>query len=144
MNTPHELYAFDQADPALTLLPMAARRALDLAGVHLSLHGWQTLPLAARRRLVALGATAQPAPSEVALCLQGLAETELRAQAALIEPAAGAAPPSVVSSALGLARPLTNAAWSDARALDRYVLFTFAQRGKLERLAAAYDEIFGS
>ncbi|HTU62929.1 MAG TPA: nitrate reductase associated protein, partial [Polyangiales bacterium] len=53
------LYRFDQADAQLSLLPMAARRALDCAGLHLSLKGWQTLTLERRQALVRLGGAEQ-------------------------------------------------------------------------------------
>ena len=63
------IYAFDAADAELTLLPMAARRALDCAGRHLSLLGWQGLPLVARRTLVTLGAASEVDALAVARCL---------------------------------------------------------------------------
>lgn len=139
------LYAFDQADAALSLLPMAARRALDLAGVHLSLAGWQLAPLALRRALVELGAREQVPVAEVSAALAELSRAgHTRPVPAIVEPAPAEPPPSSVLEALGPGSPLTHAAWSGARALDRYVLRQLASRGKLERLAEAYAEIFGS
>jgi hypothetical protein len=133
------IYAFDAVDAELTLLPMAARRALDCAGRHLSLHGWQGLPLVARRTLVALGAAAEVDVLAVARCLSETG-VQTREQAVLPDPPADQAPLEVCH-ALGPARPLDAEVWSRLRALDRYVLAQLAGRGKLERLATAHDEI---
>jgi hypothetical protein len=133
------IYAFDAADAQLTLLPMAARRALDCAGRHLSLLGWQGLPLGARQRLVALGAAAAVDAPAVARCLAE-SGAEAREQPVLCDPPADQ-PPLEVNHALGPARPLDADVWSRLRALDRYVLAQLAARGKLERLATAHDEI---
>jgi hypothetical protein len=133
------IYAFDAADAELTLLPMAARRALDCAGRHLSLLGWQGLPLVARRTLVALGAAADVDALAVARCLTE-SGAQARDQPVLPDPPADQ-PPLDVSHALGPARPLDADVWSRLRALDRYVLAQLAGRGKLERLATAHDEI---
>lgn len=139
------LYAFDRADAELSLLPMAARRALDLAGVHLSLAGWQLAPLALRRAVVELGAREQVPVAEVSSLLAELSSAgHARPVSAIVEPDAAEPPPRSILEALGPERPLTHAAWSGARALDRYVLRQLAGRGKLERLAEAYAEIFGS
>jgi hypothetical protein len=134
------LYAFDAADAALTLLPMAARRALDVAGVHVSLRGWQRLPLPQRQRLVALGALESVPVEDVLECVHDSFD-EQRRQAPLREPAASEPPPEQLLQLLGPARPLTEQAYRELRALDRYVLLQLAGRGKHERLLAAYDEI---
>ena len=137
------LYAFDAADAELTLLPMAARRALDLAGVHLSLRGWQRLALTLRKRLVALGALEHVPVTDVFECIREVSD-EQRLEPALLEPSATEAPPIALLDLLGSARPLEQGAWSGLRALDRYVLRQLAGRGKQERLHTAYDEIFSS
>jgi hypothetical protein len=134
------LYDFDAADAALTLLPMAARRALDVAGVHLPLRGWQRLTLPLRQRLVALGALEHVPAADVLACIRDLGDDQ-RTQAALSEPPASEAPPTQLLRLLGPARPVSERAWRELRALDRYVLIQLAGRGKQERLLAAYDEI---
>jgi hypothetical protein len=136
------IYAFDAVDAELRLLPMAARRALDVAGLHLSLDAWQLLPLGVRQALVALGAgtTVDATAVTVQLTHAGAASVE---QPPLLDPPA-AAPPPEVTQALQPARPLDAACWTQLRALDRYVLAQLARRGKLERLAAAYDEILAA
>src|SRR5450631_2076987 len=51
-----KLYSFDGVDAALGLLPLAARRALDVTGLKVSLEAWRALPLESRRALVEAGA----------------------------------------------------------------------------------------
>ena len=131
------IYVFDAADAELSLLPMAARRALDVAGVHVSLAAWQSLEHSRRVELVQLGATETVDPARVRRCLTGVA---LREEAAPPEPDA-TQPPARVLAALGAARPLSAARWAQLCALDRYVLAQLARRGRLERIAVAYDEI---
>jgi hypothetical protein len=138
------LYAFDRADAELSLMPMAARRALDLAGVHLSLAGWQLAPFALRQGLVELGAREHVPIAELRAALAPLSQSgHARPVPAMVEPDPAEPPSSSLLEALGHGRPLTHAAWMQARALDRYVLWQLASRGKLERLAEAYDEIIG-
>jgi hypothetical protein len=133
------LYAFDTVDPALPLMPMAARRALDIAGWHVSLAAWQRSPLRVRQALIGLGAATYVDPSAVVAQLRA-AGVDARAQPALLDPAGDVAPPEIVA-ALGPARPLASEAWAHWHALDRYVLAQLVRRGKFERVALAYDEI---
>jgi hypothetical protein len=133
------IYAFDELDDQLTLLPMAARRALDLAGVHLSLAAWQRMSLAARRQLIALGAVEIVTAQSVRDGLRA-AGVPTRDEAPRPDPAADHLPPEL-NPALGPARQLTAAEWARLRPLDRYVFDQLARRGKRERLAIAYDEI---
>jgi cyclic pyranopterin phosphate synthase len=51
-------------------------------------------------------------------------------------------PPGALVQALGAARPLDAPAWSSRSELDRYVLLKLQLRGRAEKLARAYDEIF--
>ena len=51
-----KLYAFDGIDQRLELLPLAARRALDLAGLRLSREGFLSLAHAERVLLTSAGA----------------------------------------------------------------------------------------
>ena len=52
---PPGVYAFEEIDETLPLVPLAARRALDAAGKKLSLAGWLSLPVARRAVLVEAG-----------------------------------------------------------------------------------------
>jgi hypothetical protein len=134
------VYRFDQADAQLSLLPMAARRALDCAGLHLSLKGWQALSLEQRQALVLLGGTD---PVDGARVAELLAErsADMRPTPPLTEADAAAGPSAELLQALPAGRDLSHERWRALSALDRYVLVQLARRGKLERLAEAYLEI---
>jgi cyclic pyranopterin phosphate synthase len=134
-----KLYSFDGVDATLELLPLAARRALDAAGLKISLEAWRVLPLAARRALVesGTGPTVDIARVETAL---GSAPTTR------VEPSPDpeiSSIPGSLSSALGGARPVSQALWNALSPLDRYALVKVAARGKRDRLDAAYAEIVG-
>lgn len=144
MRTPG-IYELDEADAELSLLPMAARRALDSAALHLSLKGWQMLSVAERRELIQLGAHEVVDDGQVrgVLADPGL-QAELRAQPA---PAMAmdmdTQPPPELLHALPEGERISPARWTQLSALDRYVLCQLARRGKRERLARALSEICG-
>lgn len=140
METPLPVYRFDQADAQLSLLPMAARRALDCAGLHLSLKGWQTLAIEQRQTLVRLGGSELVDRERVAELLVGRS-ADLRPTPPLSEADAAAGPSRELLQALPAGSDLSNERWRALRALDRYVLVQLARRGKLERLAEAFKEI---
>ena len=127
------LYEFDEADAELSLLPMASRRALDAAGIKLSLQSYQTLALAERRELLRLG---------------GAARVDVSAVAALLA-AANAPSATVYREPLELPEALVRelgldaATWQRLSPLDRYVLDKLQQRGRSERLQRAFAEISG-
>ena len=119
---------FEEPDDALALLPMAARRALDRAGLKLSLEGWQSLPFEARRDLVLAGAG------------EGVDTARVIALCAGAAPAARPIDPQgEVTELPGAVREagLGEAAWRALSPLARYALASFARRGKTERLAEA-------
>jgi cyclic pyranopterin phosphate synthase len=135
------LFAFDEIGPELDLVPLAARRALDLTGVKLSLAGFRSLSLELRRELAALGSLPE-------------VDTErVRRIATSAEPPASPLPvrpdpppdavPSELHAALGSERPLDVAIWSALEPLERYALAKLASGSRVERLAGAYSEIVG-
>jgi cyclic pyranopterin phosphate synthase len=135
------IYRFDEVDERLELLPMAARRALDHAGLRLSREGWTSLPLDARRRLVDAGAAREVDPAVVrGECIGARPPPE--STETVKDPPTGSIP-EVVAAALGPSRTLSISAWSALSALDRFALFKVASRGRPERIAAAYDEVVG-
>jgi cyclic pyranopterin phosphate synthase len=134
-----KLYSFDGVDAALDLLPLAARRALDAAGLKLSLEAWRGLPLAERRAIVEAGSKPTVDVPRVEAALPAGQTTPL---AAPPEPN-HATVPEALSGALGSSRPLSPALWNALSPLDRYALLKVASRGKPERLHAAYLEIVG-
>ena len=132
------IYAFDEADADLSLLPMASRRALDAAGWKLSLASYQTLSVADRRELLRRGAEAEvdvAAVRSVVARATGAAPVE---QAVLVEPAEL---PEALPPALGPERRMDATRWQRLTGLDRYVLDKLCRANKLPRLRAAYDEI---
>jgi hypothetical protein len=137
------LYRFDAADPELSLLPMAARRALDCAGLHLSLKGWQQLSLAERQTLVRLGGAEVVDHTQVAQCLAARS-ADTRPTPPLSEAEGSELPSAELLGALPAGSALTASRWRSLRALDRYVLAQLARRGKRERLAEAFAEICGT
>ena len=134
------VYRFDDADAQLTLLPMAARRALDCAGLHLSLQGWQVLILADRQALVRLGAADVVDCARVAELLAPRS-ADVRPTPPLSEADAATGPSTELLQALPRGKELSVERWHALSALDRYVLVQLARRGKLARLAEAYAEI---
>lgn len=133
---PSGVFAFEGIDEALELVPLAARRALDRAGVHLSLEGWRALPRDARRALVAEGAREQVAPSVVRALVE-----PARALSREVAPSTDPDPeraPAALLEALGADRARVAARWSGLSALERFALVhglrSAERRGEPERL----------
>ncbi len=140
-SRPVKLYRFDGVDDGLELVPLAARRALDRAGLKLSLEAWQSLPAAQRRGIVEAGSG-----TEVELKPLQLAISLADPPATRVDPAADPpdeAPPAELVAALGPDRALPPALWAALTPLDRYVLAKVAGRGRPGRLEKAYAEIVG-
>lgn len=133
----------DEVGAQLELLPLAARRALDRAGLHLSLEGWRTLSFEARSSLVAAGAQADV---DAALVRARVAESRVAARP--IEPLPeldASAPGSELEAALGGDAPQLVAAWPTLHPLARFALAHLAkrsvERGDRTRLVAALGEL---
>lgn len=136
-----KLYRFDGVDATFDLLPIAARRALDLAGRKLSLEGFRSLANEARQELAALGSLDQVDVARVSALTQ-TARPPAEAVAALADPSP-VAPADAVVAAFGAARPIPAASWSALSPLDRYALAKVARGKSVERLEQAYAEIIG-
>lgn len=139
------VHAFEaeEVGAGLELLPLAARRALDRAGLHLSLEGWRSLSLEARRALVAAGAQAEV---DDALVSARIAESTHAART--IEPVPEldpASPGAALEASLGADAGRVVAAWPGLHPLARYALAHLAkraaERGDRRRLLAALDEL---
>jgi cyclic pyranopterin phosphate synthase len=115
------LYDFEQIDDALDLVPLAARRALDAAGVKVSLEAWRQASLSVRRALTSFGSDVEVDPVAVR---DVLAEGGVPSSGAqpLAEPSVDVVPPE-------LAGVVTPRAWGAITSLDRYALRKVA-RGK--------------
>jgi cyclic pyranopterin phosphate synthase len=135
------LFAFDDIGPELDLVPLAARRALDLAGVKLSLAGFRSLSLELRRELASLGSTAAVDTARVH-AIGALAEPPPAMLPVAPDPAPDVVP-SELARALGGERPLDAGVWSALEPLERYALAKLARGSRAERLGGAYSEIVG-
>ncbi len=136
-----KLYRFDEVGHDLSLLPLAARRALDRAGCRLSRASWSTLSFDARRALILEGASDEIDAARVWALATG-ASPAPEALPPEVDPPADTVPPEV-AAAFGDARPIGLAAWAGLSALDRYALAKVAQKGRPERLDGAWREIIG-
>ena len=135
-----QVYAFEEIDEAtLPFLPLAARRALDEAGLKITLEGWLSLTLADRHALVAAGVVDSVDRATVR-SIVGRATPLATVIGALHAPPADA-PAGDLVAALGGERPLAGGVWRSLRAVDRYALAKCAV--KPEKLARAYDAIVG-
>ena len=134
-----KLYSFDGVDAALDLLPLAARRALDTAGLKVSLEVWRTLPLTARRAIAESGSTPVVDTARIESALAAVASTRIDATR---DPSVAAVPAELVAG-FGASRPISQALWNALSPLDRYALRKVAGRGNAERIHAAYLEIVG-
>lgn len=134
-----KLYSFDGVDTALDLVPLAARRALDIAGLKVSLEAWRALALPARRALVDAGTAPAVDRVQVEAALGASSFTRVDPSA---DPSISAVPREL-SDTLGTKRPISQALWNALSPLDRYALVKVASRGKPDRIEAAYAEIVG-
>lgn len=136
-----KLYAFEQIDERLKLVPLAARRALDAARLKVPLSIWQRLEPAMRTELVELGSQAEVNVERV----RELLEThvpELEPCQAFPEPRADRIPDEL-SGALVDGPHIADDVWAKLDAVDRYALCKVVSRGKPNRILAAFREIVG-
>jgi cyclic pyranopterin phosphate synthase len=137
MPTPG-VYAFEEIDENVSLMPLAARRVLDAVGRKLSLEAWLSLPVGDRRQIVMAGAGERV---DASVCTLIEAATPRPSSVPPVpEPDAGAVPPAVAAS-LGPTRQIDDQRWRLLRPLDRYVLAKYVE--KPESLARAYAEMNG-
>ncbi|HRI72070.1 MAG TPA: nitrate reductase associated protein, partial [Polyangium sp.] len=121
-------FELDQIGPDLDLMPLAARRALDHAGLHLPLEGWRSLNVDERKRLIHVGAQREVDAAAVAILI-GHAKPPARPVDPVFDPVAEYLP-------LGLSakRGVDVERWRTLTGLERYVLAHAAQnavkRGK--------------
>jgi molybdenum cofactor biosynthesis protein MoaC len=131
------IYAFEQLDDSLDLIPLAARRALDRAGCKVSLESWRAAPVATRRRLAEAGAVVAVDANLVKTTLDE-APLPYEIVGALLDPDDRAVPDSLKPT---LGPAVSDATWSSLSPLDRYALAKVARKGASERLTRAISEI---
>jgi molybdenum cofactor biosynthesis protein MoaC len=137
------VFGFEQPMRDLELMPIAARRALDTAGLRLSLEAWRTLSIAARSALVESGSAPRVPVPEVEGLLGALEPPPER-----IAPQADPAeiPPDLAAELGSLSKEL-RLRWPALSGLERYALVKLARPGHLDagarkaRLATAFQEI---
>ncbi len=135
------LFSFDASDKELSLLPLCARRALDLSGLKFGLAPYQELNVATRYRLAHLGSQDEvdsAAVREIA---------HLTRQVEAITPVDDPDPhrvPEELKRVLGPDRPLSDKVWIGLTPLERYALVKVAQKNKPTRVEACYQEIIGA
>jgi len=136
------LFAFDTSEPSLGLLPLCARRALDVTGIKLSLAAYQSLSEQDRYALARSGSQESVDADEVRRIV-AQAHGEIGTLPASADPDPLAVP-SALSQALGRERPVPEKVWQNLSSLERYALVKVCARGKPERISACYDEVIGA
>jgi molybdenum cofactor biosynthesis protein MoaC len=131
------IYAFERIDASLELLPFAARRALDHAGLKVSLASWKAMPLRAREQLAALGADATVDVAGVRRALSR-AEAATEAIAPKHDPDPLEVPPELVRA---MGYDIGVPTWRALSPLDRYVLQKVSAKPRGDRVTQAYNEI---
>lgn len=137
------VFAFEDTGHELEFLPLAARRALDCAGLRLSLAGWRSLAIEERRALSVAGA-----PEVVDTALVASIVGRASPPPERIERAADpdpAAPPDGLPFMLKQGEDLDTDRWVQLRSLDRYAL-VHAYRKALKNkdpsiLSVAFDAV---
>jgi cyclic pyranopterin phosphate synthase len=119
--TEPRVYAFERIDESLDLVPLAARRALDVARMKVSLASWREAPLGLRRAITALGSAAVIDAETVRAAVE---ETRVpwSPVEAEDEPSPESVPPELVAVLPALA-------WRALEPVGRYALWKVA-RGK--------------
>lgn len=137
------VYAFEGLLPDLEAPPIAARRALDHAGVRLSMEGWRSLPLEDRQRMTIAGV-----PDRVDADLVAGMTRRANPPAQRISPVADpdpTAPPEALARALEPSRSIDPRRWARLRAVDRYALaHTYRRavaRSAFSILGEAFDAV---
>ena len=145
MNNPStfEQFAFEEPNLGLELIPLAARRALDVTGVALSLDAWRGLSLDERRLVATAGVGAVVAADAVE-------RIALRARPAPDRIGPRPDPEDVVpelAQAVGARRAELELAWPALTPLERYALVKLSRSKKADpaeraaRLERACSEI---
>lgn len=135
-----KVYGFEELDASLELLPLAARRALDAAGLRLSRVAWGSLSLEQRKDLARRGAEPNVDVAEVQRIARA-ATPPPEVVPAVADPAPDRVPEAVRAAFVDC--ELSDAAWAALDALDRYALAKVAGKGRAERMRRAFDEIVG-
>jgi len=139
------IFPFEEPNEDLGWIPLAARRALDVAGVKLSLAAWRGLAFSQRKALISAGASAAVPVETVERLALGATPPPTRTTPRP-EPDAEHAPRELLAALGDRASELTPR-WQALEPLERYVLEKLVPRGeggRPGRLFAAHDFLVGS
>jgi len=114
------VYSFEGLLPDLESPPIAARRALDHAGLRLSVEGWRSLSTDERERVTLAGVPDRIDVESVPGLLRRASPGPQRVNP-VVDPDPSS-PPEALSRALEPGRTLDARRWSRLRAVDRYAL----------------------
>jgi len=140
------VYSFEGLLPELESPPIAARRALDHAGLRLSGEGWRTLSVDERQRVTVAGVADRVDADLVAGLLRRASPGPQR-----ISPVSDpdpSAPPEALAKALEPTRVIDPKRWARLRAVDRYALaHTYRRavaRSAFSILGDAFDAVLAA
>ena len=139
------IFPFEEPNEDLGWIPLAARRALDRAGMKLSLAAWRGLGISQRKSLISAGASPTVPVDTVERLALGAVPQATRT-APRPEPDAVRASPALLA-ALGVRASELVPRWQSLEPLERYVLEKLVPRGeggRPGRLFAAHDFFVGS
>ncbi len=134
------IFPFEEPNEDLGWIPLAARRALDHAGLKLSLAAWRGLGMSQRRALISAG-TAPAVAIEAVERLVAAAAPPANRTTPRPDPDAGSVPQALMA-ALGERASELSSRWQTLEPLERYVLDKLVPRGeggRPGRLYAAHD-----
>ena len=133
-------FPFEETNDDLIWIPLAARRALDAAGLKLSLAAWRGLGMSLRKALIAAGVAPAVSTETVERLLKS-AQPQPGRSAPRPEPDA-ARVPDELAAALGERASELAPCWAALEPLERYALEKLVPRregGRPGKLLAAHD-----
>jgi cyclic pyranopterin phosphate synthase len=137
------VYSFEGLLPDLESPPIAARRALDHAGLRLSVEAWRGLSFEDRARLTLAGVPERVDAGEVASLLRRANPPPQRVSP--VSDPDPSAPPEALAKALEPNRAIDPKRWSRLRSVDRYALaHTYRRavaRSAFSILGEAFDAV---
>lgn len=140
------VYPFEGLLPELESPPIAARRALDHAGLRLSVEGWRSLSLDDRHRVTLAGVVDRVDAELVASVLRRSSPPPQRISPASDPDPSG--PPEALAKALEPTRAIDPKRWARLRAVDRYALaHTYRRavaRSAFSILGDAFDAVLAA